>query len=204
MWRPERRPGTERGAAGAAAVLLWFAAASGWRPLALVLGAAAVHEGGHLLVLRLWGAKVTGFRLSAFGAAIEADCARLSYARELSAVLAGPAANLLCALGLARLGVPWTAFIGANIVLCVYNLLPVRPLDGGRALELAASWAWDPVWGDRIARGTGAVWGLGLAAGLGYVMVRTGGSLWLIVPASGFLLRAVQEFSPRSFRSAAF
>ena len=50
--------------------------------------------------------------------------------KELAAVLAGPAVNLLCGLLLAR-GHAWVA-AGAHLSLCLFNLLPVRPLDGGR------------------------------------------------------------------------
>lgn len=159
----------------------WFAAANGWEPLATVLGASAVHELGHWAVLRWLGAAVTGFRLSALGAVLETDSARLSYGGELAAVLAGPAANLMAALGLAALGGSrWPAAIGANLVLCAFNLLPIRPLDGGRALYLLAAWLAGPAAGEGAARWLGAVTAAFLAAGLGFVMWRTGGSLWLL------------------------
>ena len=50
-------------------------------------------------------------------------------------------------LGLAWLGreaeVFWL-FAGAQLVLGCFNLLPVRPLDGGRLLWLAAAWRHGP------------------------------------------------------------
>lgn len=157
----------------------WFILANGWEPLATVLGAAAVHELGHWVTLRLLGAEVTGFSLSALGAVLETDSRRLSYGGELAAVLAGPAANLLSALALPALG-GGPAAVGANLVLCVFNLLPVRPLDGGRAVYLLASWLAGPDVGERAARCLGAVTALTLAAGLGFVIWRSGGSLWLL------------------------
>lgn len=157
----------------------WFVLANGWEPLVTVLGAALVHEAGHWLVLRRLGARVTGVRLSALGAAMETDSGRLSYGGELAAVLAGPAANFLAALALTA-GGRWPAAVGANLVLCAFNLLPVRPLDGGRALYLAASWIGGPAAGEAAARWGGTLSSAALAVALGYVMWRTEGSLWLL------------------------
>lgn len=159
----------------------WFVLANGWEPLVTVLGAAAFHELGHWIALRILGAKAAALRLSVLGAAMEVDSGRLSYGGELAAVLAGPAANLLAALILTALGGGrWPAAVGANLVLCVFNLLPIRPLDGGRALWLLASWDWGPAAGERAARWTGAVTAASLAGLIACVMRRTGGSLWLL------------------------
>ena len=149
--------------------------------LVTVLGAAVVHEAGHWLVLRRQGAAVTCFRLSVLGAAMETDSGRLSYGGELAAVLAGPAANLLAALALTAVGKGrWPAAVGANLVLCLFNLLPIRPLDGGRALYLLASWAAGPAAGEAVCRWAGTVTAAALAALIGGVIWRTGGSLWLL------------------------
>lgn len=164
---------------------VWFVLANGWEPLETVLGAAAVHEWGHWVVLRLLGAEVTGFRLSALGAVLETDSGRLSYGRELAAVLAGPAGNLLAALALtAAARGRWPAAVGANLVLCAFNLLPIRPLDGGRALYLLTSWLAGPAVGETAARWAGTVTAAVLAALIGGVIWKTGGSLWLL-PALG-------------------
>ena len=137
-------------------LVLWFAVVNGWELLAIVLGAAAIHELGHYLVLRSLGAGIKGLRLSVFGAVLETDSTRMSYLGELAAVLAGPAANLLCVLLLAPMGGRWTVFLGANLVLCMFNLLPVRPLDGGKALGLLVSWAAGPAAGEWAVRWIGA------------------------------------------------
>lgn len=177
---------------------VWFVLASGWEPLATVLGAAAVHELGHWAVLRGLGAEVTGLRLSALGAVLETDSRHLSYGGELAAVLAGPAANLLSATALTALGNGrWSAAVGANLVLCAFNLLPIRPLDGGRAAGLLACWMAGPDAGERVVRRLGAVTALTLAAGLGFVMWRSGGSLWLLPALSASVYWGVRPWLSR-------
>ena len=166
---------------GFALLAAWFFLANGWRNLFTVLSAAAVHEAGHWLLLRLLGARVLSLRLSALGAVLETDSGRLSYGGELAAVLAGPAANLLAALALTAPGRDeFLAAAGANVVLCIFNLLPVRPLDGGRALFLLSSWLAGPAAGEAVSRWAGTLTAAALALGIGLVIQKTGGSLWLL------------------------
>lgn len=180
----------------------WFAAANGWRPLLAVLAAALIHECGHFLVLRLCGARVYALRLGVLGAVLETDCARLPYGRELAGIVSGPAANFLAAAGLAAASrfraaafarSPFAALCGANLALCAFNLLPVRPLDGGRALECAVSWAAGPAAGDTAARWIGALCAAALSLALALFIRHSGGNLWLLPPAAGLLSRAIRE-----------
>lgn len=188
-----RSKGPIRISAGFCLLLSWFAIVNGWELLMIVLGAATIHELGHFLVLKSLGAGVKGLRLSVFGAVLETDSARLSYGGELAAVLAGPAANLLCVLLLAPLGGKWAVFLGANLVLCIFNLLPVRPLDGGKALGLLISWSAGPTAGEWAVRWIGAATAAALASGIFYLMWRSGGSLWLLPAAGGLLAVAGWE-----------
>lgn len=194
MWRQFSVCGPIRISPGFFLLTAWFALDNGWRLLAVVLGAAVIHEAGHCLALRMLRAPVTGLEIGIFGAELTAEQGRLSYPGELAAVLAGPGANLLCAVVLTLLGGErWAVPTGANLVLGAFNLLPVRPLDGGRALYLLAAWLFGPAAGERAARWAGAAAGLCLAAALGWVMARTGGSLWLLPAAAGLLAAAGRE-----------
>lgn len=176
---------------GACLLVGWFAMVNGWQLTALVLSAALVHELGHLAVLRLAGGRVTALRVSVFGAELAADGTALSYGRELAAVLAGPLTNLLAGLVLAHLGYPAAA--GAHLVLCAFNLLPVRPLDGGRALYLLFGWLAGPAAGEALCRWMGGCSALSLATVLVWLVVRSGGSLWLLPAAAGFAGAGLRE-----------
>ncbi len=172
----------------------WFGLANGWRMLGIVLGAAAVHELGHCLALWRMGASWSQLRLGALGAVLETDGWRLSYGGELICVLAGPGANLLCALTLIAAGRgDWDVMTGANLILCVFNLLPLRPLDGGRTLYLAVSWLAGPAAGESAARWTGVLTGTLLGTAAVWLMGCTGGSLWLLPPAVAAYYLAVRE-----------
>ncbi len=101
-------------------------------PLQWVLAvalAALVHELCHALAVFLCGRRVDGIMLGARGAEMAVD--GLTPGKELFCALAGPIGSLLL-LFLAR-RFPRLAICGA--FHGIYNLLPVYPLDGGRALR---------------------------------------------------------------------
>lgn len=97
--------------------------------LAAWAAAAGVHELGHLAAIALCGGKLQGFRMGLGGA--ELEISGLTHNRELICSLAGPALGLLL-LFLCRTS-PRLALCA--LVQSAYNLLPVFPLDGGRALR---------------------------------------------------------------------
>ena len=190
MWKPP-----ECTASGGFFLLAgWFAASCGAETALLVLGAAAFHELGHVVVLTWCGAKIRRLRISALGAVLETG-GRMSYGQELAAVLAGPLFNLLAAVSLGWAGCVTAA--GANAVLCAFNLLPVRPLDGGRALYLLLAWMAGPQAAEWGCRWVGAAAALAAVSGTGWLVWRTGGSLWLLTGAAGLLCAAAREFNGR-------
>ena len=166
-----------------------------------VLLAAALHECGHLAVLRIFRVPVEGLRLTALGAELYAKGAqRLSYARELLVTLAGPAANLLCALASALFArftqqELFYIFAGANAVLCAYNLLPIQPLDGGRALYLVTAFFFGPMVGDAVAAMVGTACALSLLVLGIYLSVVSGSGMFFLFAAFSLLWGALPQLA---------
>ena len=94
--------------------------------VAAILTAAALHELGHLAVMRYYGVSVKRFRLTALGAELNAPTlARLPYGRELIVTLAGVTVNLFCAVLLALLGLRTKGHL-----LIEVNGVGLRHVDG--------------------------------------------------------------------------
>jgi Zn-dependent protease len=123
--------------------------------LAFVFGlffCVALHEIGHALAARAYGIRTRDITLYPIGGVASLERLPTKPWREVAVALAGPAVNVVIAIGLfggvvlGDLVMPWTAtpdvleqFIGrlfwANVVLCLFNLLPAFPMDGGRILR---------------------------------------------------------------------
>lgn len=179
-------------------LIAWFAWGCGEEALAAVLLASAVHELGHFLVLRAFGARIRGLRVEMLGMVMETDTSRLSYPQELAATLAGPGANLLFAVLSTKYGGSFV-LTGANLTLCLFNLLPLPPLDGGRAAELCLVWLRGIDRGEVLAERLGRCCGLILGAGLIFFVSATGGNLWLLPPALTALGGAVKDRKKAGF-----
>lgn len=111
--------------------------------LAMLLSA-AFHELCHYLMIRICGGEVAGFRVGSGGARMEVR--GLTPGKELICALAGPLGGL-CLLFLAR-WIPRTAICAGCHSL--FNLLPVYPLDGGRALRCVMGTLLSPPMAERV------------------------------------------------------
>lgn len=142
--------------------------------------ACIIHELGHWAMILLAGGRVQELRLTVVGAEMKLDTQYpLSYGREVAAALAGPAANLLAAWFSALCGCH--LFAGLNLCFGVLNLVPVFPLDGGRALLFALA-AFDLRITDVVIRGVSAVFS-GAFLGLGWAAWQAWGNMTLLFAA---------------------
>jgi Zn-dependent protease len=127
----------------AAYTLIW-----GWQFAAGFVLLLLVHEMGHVIQLRREGVKASAPMFIPFlGAVISARSLGDNALAEARVGLAGP---ILGSIGSAACILIWhatgndlfraLAFIG--FFLNLFNLLPVLPLDGGRAMAAMAPWMW--------------------------------------------------------------
>lgn len=171
---------------------------------AAVLLAAAMHECGHLALLWALHAPVENLRLGALGAEIRAHTERLSYGGELLVTIAGPAVNLisapLIASFAARRAWAWGyLFAGAHVLLGIYNLLPIPPLDGARALYLCTAYCFGPDAGDMVCGVAGLICALALCVLGAYLTLAYGGTLFLLA-ALGLLFGVFRQLGLAKMR----
>lgn len=107
-----------------------------------------VHEMGHVIQLRREGVKASApFFIPFLGAVVSAKSLGRDAAAEARVGLAGP---ILGSIGAAACVVLWKvtgdsywqALAFTGFFLNLFNLAPVVPLDGGRAMAAMAPWMW--------------------------------------------------------------
>ncbi len=124
--------------------LLWLIAGfGGAERLLSALCALLLHESGHLIAVKLCGAAISEVEITPLGGVITLeDAEALSGGRQFLLACMGPVFSLggcLLTPGLFSAGIaPFSfcrAFAKANLLLLLFNLLPVLPLDGGHMLR---------------------------------------------------------------------
>jgi Zn-dependent protease len=127
----------------AAYSLLW-----GWEFAVGFVALLFVHEMGHVVALRREGIKASAPMFVPFlGAVIAARSLGDNALAEARVGLAGPifgtaAAAVVAAVGLATHSGLLEALGYVGFLLNLFNMLPVVPLDGGRAMAAMAPWLW--------------------------------------------------------------
>jgi Zn-dependent protease len=107
-----------------------------------------LHELGHVIQLRREGVKASSPMFIPFlGAVISARSLGRDAAAEARVGLAGPVLGTLAslvplAIWLATGSDFWRALAYVGFFINLFNLLPVLPLDGGRAMAALTPWMW--------------------------------------------------------------
>lgn len=157
-----------------------------------------MHEFAHAFVAERLGYTLRSVRILPYGVSISGDFDCLRPGHEVAIALAGPAINLLTWIVLA--GVWWqfpetytaTQLIAeASFFTAAINLVPVYPLDGGRALHGAMGGVLAPRTADRVLKIVSYVMGAAVIAGCIVLMVTganfTFATLGVFIVASLFL-----------------
>ena len=163
-------------------LLVAFFALEGWMTrsgvgdaalwLGLVFGSVLIHELAHALVGRARGAQVKDILLMPLGGATRTTRFPERPVDELAMVIVGPLTSLAlagaAALAAAAIGtslLPVDMHHGSllgriaflNLVLGLFNLLPIFPMDGGRALHALLAVRWGTIRATLVAARIGMV-----------------------------------------------
>jgi len=107
-----------------------------------------VHEMGHVIQLRREGIEASAPMFIPFlGAVVMAKSLGDDATAEARVGLAGPVLGTLGSLALLPVAIAtgddfWFALVFTGLFLNLFNLLPVVPLDGGRAMAALSPWMW--------------------------------------------------------------
>jgi len=150
------------------------------RELAALLSAVLVHELGHLAALCLLGLQLCELRLELTGLCIRYAGHPSRWGQCLTAA-AGPALGLIYAQLASAAGLELAA--GLSLLLSLFNLLPVRPLDGW---QMAASFC-TGTYSGRVLNAIGLFTAL-LLLSFGIVCARQGKGYALCIVGACLLL----------------
>ena len=120
--------------------LLVFVDTSGTAMLSLV--ASLLHEAGHFIAMLICKAELQSVLFYGGGICIKSDKDILCFWKRLFIVSAGCIVNLIIAV-VGFFVLPYSVdvliFAMVNVVICVFNLIPVFPLDGFRIVDTFVS-----------------------------------------------------------------
>lgn len=119
--------------------------------LALFVGVILFHELGHFLAMKYFGYQdVTMFFIPFFGAAVSGRKTDVRPWQEVVMILAGPLPGILIGVPLLLLSPAgsdhsWMREIALQLIILNFiNLIPIKPLDGGRFFDIVlfCRWRW--------------------------------------------------------------
>lgn len=170
----------------AAASLATWSLLFSWKFALAILVQLFIHEYGHVHAMRRTGMRVRGlYFVPLVGAMAVTDDAFTSRRQQVYVALNGPLWGSLAALAPAGLWLwthdpTWAAVAAFWALLNLFNLLPIAPLDGGRALQAFAY---------SYSSGLGvALSALGLAGAVALATAAGFSLVWLVVLLGGMEL----------------
>lgn len=102
----------------------------------MLLLSATLHEAGHIFAAKMLGVKIDEFGITLLGAKLKLGGNLVSYSGDALIYLAGAVSNLSASFTALVLRQFYSDdrlifFVFANLAYAVFNMLPIRGLDGG-------------------------------------------------------------------------
>ena len=183
--------------------------------VAVIFGCVVLHELGHAMAARHFGIQTKDIVLMPIGGVARLMGMPRKWQQELAVALAGPAVNVVIALGLMMFiplfdwnvlatsdSAAFTLYRNAlyvNVAMIVFNMLPLFPMDGGRVLRSLLSGWLGHLTGTRIAATVGKT--LAVALGLSGLFV-FGNPMLLFI--AGFVYFGARQESAMAEAESAF
>lgn len=103
---------------------------------AIVFGSLLIHEFGHLMAAKLVGVKVYSCTILPYGGEIKMEqFSKLKKKNQFLIIIAGPICTVLLLIISVLVDFPQVELLFfTQLIILSLNLLPIFPLDGGRAL----------------------------------------------------------------------
>lgn len=168
------------------------------------LGAAAIHECGHLCAAKALNIELRSMNLDPIGATIHTRGSLIPYKKEWLLCAAGPCANLLTC-GICYMltdsdgnlyGTALFNFYAVSLMLAILNLLPIESFDGGRMLYCMIGNFFGPNVGFNALRigsmlSICALWMMSI-----YLLLRQGASMSLFIFSASVFYRIFIDSEP--------
>ena len=184
---------------------LWLRYTLGLSVALLLFACVLLHELGHSYVAKKHGSNIQGITLFLFGGVSSLEDIPRNPKIEFKMALAGPAISLLIGSiliiffrilnGDQQPGNPYLRMIGMmgyiNIVLCIFNLIPAFPMDGGRVLRAILAGRMSYLNATRTAAYVGKMFSIFMGI-FGFLTVTSGG-FWFMLIAFFIYIGASEE-----------
>jgi Zn-dependent protease len=178
--------------------------------IAAVFGCVVLHEFGHALAARQFGIGTKDITLLPIGGVARLDRIPRKPLQEFLIAVAGPAVNVVIAIGLGLVlyltGSLTQSFsfsfvggsflfnlLAVNIGLVVFNMIPAFPMDGGRVFRSLLAFVLPYVKATDIASAVGQV----VAVGLGIAAISFGEPMLFLLSAFVFFAGRAEAASVR-------
>lgn len=185
---------------GTAIVIAFLLIVNEWMMLLVVLTAMIIHESGHIIMAKCLDINVESIDIMPFGGVLHmASFYELSLKDDVALCLAGPMANLILAMFcsvIINLGLLTNEFIEMLMTisfgLCLFNLFPALPLDGGRMFRSVMALSMPIKKAGNISAVVGYMLGAGLSV-LGMYLAVTGEYNIMLFIISYFVIVGTKE-----------